>query len=69
MDSRFITKEEAQLVCPEGSRLIFTNAAVNEYNHSILNCVENKIISLGSDVFVGCHNVEQKISLGKRYIK
>lgn len=31
MESRFITKEESQLVCPEGIRLIFTNAAVNEY--------------------------------------
>lgn len=58
IESRFITKEEAQSVCPEGIRLIFTNAAVNEYNHSILNCEENKIISLTSDVFVGCHNAE-----------
>lgn len=60
IESRFITKEEAQSVCPEGIRLIFTNDAINEYNHSILNSEENKIISLASDVFVGCHNAEQK---------
>ncbi|GFY69966.1 hypothetical protein TNIN_34711 [Trichonephila inaurata madagascariensis] len=53
---RFITKEEAQSERPEGIRLIFTNATVNEYNHSILNSEENKTISLASDVFVGCHN-------------
>ncbi|GFQ70653.1 ATP-dependent DNA helicase [Trichonephila clavata] len=53
--SKFITKEEAQLVCLEGIRLIFTNAAVNEYNHSILNSEENKTISLAPDVFVGCN--------------
>ena len=34
IESRYITKEEAQIVCPEGIRLIFTNNAVNEYNHS-----------------------------------
>ncbi|GFQ64915.1 uncharacterized protein TNCT_738401 [Trichonephila clavata] len=39
---------------------MFTNAAVNEYNHSILNSEENKTISLASDVFVGCHNAEQE---------
>ncbi|GFW05679.1 uvrD_C_2 domain-containing protein [Trichonephila clavipes] len=44
----------------EGNRLIFTNAAVNEYNHSILNSEENKAISLASDVFVGCHNAGQE---------
>lgn len=51
-------KEEAQLACPEGIWLIFTNTTVNEYNHSILNCVENKIVSLASDDFVGCYNAE-----------
>jgi hypothetical protein len=60
IESRFITKEEARIACPEGIRLIFTNNAVNEYNHSILNSEENKIISLASDVFDGCHNIEQE---------
>ncbi|GFQ92428.1 ATP-dependent DNA helicase [Trichonephila clavata] len=60
IESRFITKDKAQSVCPEGIRLIFTNAAVNEYNHSILNSEENKTISLASDVFIGCHNAEQE---------
>ncbi|GFY41863.1 ATP-dependent DNA helicase [Trichonephila inaurata madagascariensis] len=60
IDSRFITKEEAQSVCPEGIRLIFTNVAVTEYNLSILNSEENKTLSLASDVFVGCHNAEQQ---------
>ncbi|GFY46376.1 ATP-dependent DNA helicase [Trichonephila inaurata madagascariensis] len=60
MESRFITKEEAQSVCSEGIKLIFTNAVVNEYNHSILNNEENKTMSLASDVFVGCHNAEQE---------
>ncbi|GFU80813.1 uncharacterized protein TNCV_515401 [Trichonephila clavipes] len=58
--SRFITKEEAQSVCPEGIRLVFKKAAVNECNHSILNSEENKTISLASDDFVGCHNDEQE---------
>ncbi|GFY26391.1 ATP-dependent DNA helicase [Trichonephila clavipes] len=60
IESRFITKEEVQSVCPEGIRLIFTNAAVNEYNHSILNREENKTMSLASDVFVRCRNAEQE---------
>ena len=37
IESRFITKEEARIVCPEGIRLVFT-----------------------SDVFDGCHNIEQE---------
>ena len=41
-------------------RLTFTNNAVNKYNHSILNSEEKKIISLASDVFDGCHNIEQE---------
>ncbi|GFV64277.1 uncharacterized protein TNCV_1150901 [Trichonephila clavipes] len=60
IESRFITKEKAQSVCPEGIRLIFRNAAVNEYNHSILNSEEKKIISLASVVFVGCYNAEKE---------
>ncbi|GFY22779.1 ATP-dependent DNA helicase [Trichonephila clavipes] len=60
IESRFITKEEAQSVCPEESRLIFINVAVNEYNHSILNSEENKTMYLPSDVFVGYHNAEQE---------
>ncbi|GFU97641.1 ATP-dependent DNA helicase [Trichonephila clavipes] len=60
IESRFIPKEEAQTVCPEGIRFIFTNVAVNEYNHSISNSEENITISLASDVFVGCHNAEQE---------
>ncbi|GFW99684.1 hypothetical protein TNCV_3419151 [Trichonephila clavipes] len=60
MESRFITKEEAQSVCPEGIRLLFTNAAVNAYNYSVLNSVDDKIISVASDVITGCHNPEQR---------
>ncbi|GFV57764.1 ATP-dependent DNA helicase [Trichonephila clavipes] len=60
MESRFITKEEAQSVCPEGIRLLFTNAAVNAYNYSVLNSVDDKIISVASDVITGCHNPEQE---------
>ncbi|GFX04748.1 hypothetical protein TNCV_2247311 [Trichonephila clavipes] len=60
MESRFITKEEAQSVCPEGIRLLFTNAAVNAYNYSVLNFVDDKIISVASDVITGCHNPEQE---------
>ena len=67
IESRFITKE-AQSVCPEGIRLIFTNAPVNEYNHSILNCEENKIISLASDVFVAVM-LSKKILLDRSCIK
>ena len=37
IESRFITKEEARIACPEGIRLVFT-----------------------SDVFDGCHNIEQE---------
>ncbi|GFY76191.1 ATP-dependent DNA helicase [Trichonephila inaurata madagascariensis] len=58
IESRFIPKEEAQSVCPEGIRPIFTKAAVNEYNHYILNSEEKKTISFSSDDFVGCHNAE-----------
>ncbi|GFX57610.1 uvrD_C_2 domain-containing protein [Trichonephila clavipes] len=60
VESRFITKGKAQSVCPEGIRLIFRNVTVNEYNHSILNSEGNKLISLASVVFVGCHNAEQE---------
>ncbi|GFW00404.1 hypothetical protein TNCV_692431 [Trichonephila clavipes] len=60
MESRFITKEEAQSVCPEGIRLLFTNAAVNTYNYSVLNSVDDKIIYVASDVITGCHNPEQE---------
>ncbi|XP_037958820.1 uncharacterized protein LOC119688206 [Teleopsis dalmanni] len=60
IESRFVTKEYAQSVCPEGTRLMFTNIAVNEYNNTILNSYQNKIISLASDVFVGCHNADQE---------
>lgn len=58
IESRFVTKEHTQSVCPEGTRLMFTNNKVNEYNSSILNSLENKTVSLASDVFVGCHNAE-----------
>ncbi|XP_063979337.1 uncharacterized protein LOC135163656 isoform X2 [Diachasmimorpha longicaudata] len=60
IESRFVTKEYAQSVCPEGTRLMLTNIAVNEYNNTILNSYQNKIISLASDVFVGCHNADQE---------
>lgn len=42
------------------TRLIFTNASVNEYNSGILKTHVNKIVSLTSDVFVGCRNAEQQ---------
>ncbi|GFW92596.1 ATP-dependent DNA helicase [Trichonephila clavipes] len=58
-----------QSVCSEGIRLIFTNAAVNEYNHSVLNSEENKTISLASDVFVGCHNAEQENFVRRKLYK
>lgn len=60
IESRFVTKEHAQSECPEGTRLMFTNNKVNEYNSTILNSFENKIVSLASDIFVGCHNAEQE---------
>lgn len=60
IESRFVTKEHAQLVCTEGTRLMFTNAGVNEYNSAILNTCGNNIVSLASDVFIGCHNAEQQ---------
>jgi hypothetical protein len=60
IESRFKTKEEARRVCPEGIRPIFTNNAVNKYNHSTLSSEENNIISLASDVFDGCHYIQQE---------
>ncbi|XP_047518932.1 uncharacterized protein LOC125058833 [Pieris napi] len=60
IESRFVTKEHAQAECPEGTRLMFTNNKVNEYNSTVLNSFENKIVSLASDVFIGCHNAEQE---------
>lgn len=60
IESRFMTKEEAARLCPNGVRLFFSNEAVKKYNDSILNNSENKIVSLASDVYVGCHNAEQE---------
>ncbi|KAG5864677.1 hypothetical protein JTB14_001608 [Gonioctena quinquepunctata] len=60
IESKFVTKEDSQLLCPEETRLIFTNASVNGYNSGILNTHVNKIVSLASDVFVGCRNAEQQ---------
>ncbi|GFX52195.1 hypothetical protein TNCV_573981 [Trichonephila clavipes] len=59
MESRFITKEEANQYALKEYDL-FTNAAVNAYNYSVLKLVDDKIISVASDVITGCHNPEQE---------
>ncbi|GFX18324.1 uvrD_C_2 domain-containing protein [Trichonephila clavipes] len=45
---------------PRRNTTLFTNAAVNAYNYSVLNSVDDKIISVASDVITGCHNPEQE---------
>lgn len=60
IESRFVTKEEAERKCPNAVRLFLTNNAVQEYNNRILNSAENKIVSVAKDIYVGCHNAEQQ---------
>ncbi|GFR31024.1 ATP-dependent DNA helicase [Trichonephila clavata] len=59
IESRFDTKEQADNLCPHGVRLFLRNHDVNEYNFSILNRAEDRIVSIANDTFAGCHSAEQ----------
>ena len=58
IESRFVSLEEANRLCPDGIRLFFTNDSVNRFNQSILNLVGDKIISVAEDQYTGYHNQE-----------
>lgn len=59
IESRFFSKEQADELCPNGVRLFLTNNSVNEYNNTILQRADNKIISMATDLFFGCQSNEQ----------
>lgn len=69
IQSRFVTKEEAQLRCPHGIRLFLTNNAVNEYNNYILHQSDNRIISTATDAFIGCASPEQQANFTQKLHK
>lgn len=60
IESRFVSKEAADIACPHAIRLFLSNAAVQMYNNSILIEAENKVTSVVKDVYTGCHNAEQE---------
>ncbi|GFV65975.1 ATP-dependent DNA helicase [Trichonephila clavipes] len=59
IESRFVTKEHADNLCPHGVRLFLRNHDVNEYNLSILNRAEDRIVSIANYTFTGFHNAGQ----------
>ncbi|XP_071578498.1 uncharacterized protein [Temnothorax nylanderi] len=69
VESRFFTKEEANRLCPHGIRLFLSNNSVNEYNQSILNSVEEKVVSVAKDMYAGCHSAEQEAFVRRKLHK
>lgn len=60
IESRFFTIEEAQRLCPNGVRLFYSNASVQNYNNLVLNKEETKTTSVATDIYIGCHDSEQE---------
>ncbi|XP_018785860.1 PREDICTED: uncharacterized protein LOC108967071 [Bactrocera latifrons] len=65
----FFTKEQADQLCPHGIRLFLNNNSVNEYNNTILQCADDKIASIATDLFFGCQNTEQEAFLKQKFYK
>lgn len=59
IESRFVTKEEADERSPYGIRLAYSNKTVEAYNHRILDILRDKIVSKAPDFISGCENDEQ----------
>ena len=69
IESRFVSKEEADIACPHGIRLFLSNVAVQNYNNSILNMAENKVTSVAKDIYTGCHNAEKEAFVKQKFHK
>ena len=59
IESRFCTKEEAQIQCPNGVRLFLENVSVAAYNNSVLQSCNDKTVSTAVDIYSGYSNAEQ----------
>uniref|UniRef100_A0A0C9Q9F9 ATP-dependent DNA helicase n=1 Tax=Fopius arisanus TaxID=64838 RepID=A0A0C9Q9F9_9HYME len=60
LESRFFSEEEADRLCPHGIRIFQSHQSVNDYNRTILDSAENKIVSTANDVLMGCSSDEQE---------
>lgn len=69
IEGRFFTKEEASLRCPDGIRLFHSNKDVDDYNKSILNSAELKVLSVAQDVYTGYNSAEQQAFLRQKVHK
>ena len=54
IESRFVTKEDADRLCPSGIRLFFENDDVDAYNNEICRSCENAFTSVAVDTLIGC---------------
>lgn len=59
IESRFMTKEDADRLYPNATRLFLENRHVDEYNNKIINNLGEKVISMSSDEIYGTTNAEQ----------
>lgn len=69
IESRFVSKDEADRLCPFGVRLFYSNQSVELHNKSRLNLEENKIISVATDVLIGCQGAQQTAFVRQEYHK
>lgn len=69
IESRFFSKSDANTLCPNGIRLFLTNNAMTQYNNSILQNSENKVISIAQDAITGSQNAEQLAFLRQKLHK
>ena len=54
IESRFVTREKTDRLCPQGIRLFFKNDDVDAYNNEIFSKCLDKIDSITDDTLLGC---------------
>ncbi|XP_049514317.1 uncharacterized protein LOC119432693 [Dermacentor silvarum] len=69
IESRFVTKSEAEQCCPDAIRLFLKNCDVTAYNNMVLSRNSDVFTSVAKDVMIGYKDANQEASMRSKIHK